>query len=225
MRLSIEGIERLKQFEGFSAKAYQCSAGVWTIGYGSTKGVHEHLTITKAEAEQLLVKEITGFEKAVNDLVKVPLSQSQFDALVCFTYNVGITAFKKSTLLKLLNKGDYEAVPAQLMRWNKAGGRVVRGLTTRRAAEAGMWAKGEFVASREEVPEPEKPLTKSRAIAGGTIAGGATIASEIVKETQEQVEAAIPYADIMQYVFLALVLTGIGITIYARWDDHRKAVR
>lgn len=142
MKISQEGINLIKSFEGFSAIPYQCSADVWTIGYGHTKNVTKfHERISKEYAEELLRKDLLDAEIAVDSYVKVPLTQNQFDALVSFVFNLGAGSFKKSTLLKKLNKGEYDQVPYELMRWNKAGGKVLTGLSRRRAAEAELWSR------------------------------------------------------------------------------------
>lgn len=138
---SQEAIELIQAFEGLRLKAYQCPAGLWTIGYGHTSSVSPGLVIPHALAVRLLYEDVAFFEKAVMRHVTVPLNQNQLSALVCFSFNVGMENFIPSTLLKLLNRGWYEQVPAQLMRWNKAKGRVLGGLSRRRAAEAALWNK------------------------------------------------------------------------------------
>mgnify|MGYP003136316221 FL=1 len=119
--------------------AYKCPAGVWTIGYGHIKGVSEGMTITQEQAEQMLLDELIEYENYINELVTVPLSQNQFDALVSWVYNLGPANLKSSTLLKVLNSNDFEGVPAQIVRWNKANGKVLEGLTRRREAEAELF--------------------------------------------------------------------------------------
>ena len=136
METSSEGISLIQKFEGCELEAYQCSAGVWTIGYGHTKGVVEGMTITKEQAEQMLVDELHEYENYINEYVTVALSQNQFDALVSWVYNLGPANLKASTMLKVLNSGKYEDVPSQMKRWNKAGGKVLEGLIRRREAEA-----------------------------------------------------------------------------------------
>jgi GH24 family phage-related lysozyme (muramidase) len=136
MKISIEGLSLIKKFEGLELNAYQCAAGVWTIGYGHTKGVFEGQTIKKAEADEMLVLEMDEYEKAVNDAVTISIDQCMFDALVSWTYNLGPSNLNSSTMLKVLNSGDYDGVPAQIKRWNKAGGKVLEGLIRRRDAEA-----------------------------------------------------------------------------------------
>jgi len=133
---SEEGIALIKKFEGCELDAYQCSANVWTIGYGHTRGISEGDTCTQAQAEEMLIDDLQEFEGYVNELVDVELTQSQFDALVAWTYNLGPTNLKSSTLLKRLNEGDMADVPHQIRRWNKAGGKVLDGLIRRREAEA-----------------------------------------------------------------------------------------
>ena len=136
MKISQEGLALIKKFEGLELHAYKCAAGVWTIGYGHTKDVSEGMQITHTEAEKMLVEELAEYEKAVLDAVTISLDQCMFDALVSWTYNLGPTNLNSSTLLKVLNSGEYADVPAQLKRWNKAGGKVLDGLIRRREAEA-----------------------------------------------------------------------------------------
>ena len=136
MEISQEGLALIKKFEGCELKAYRCAANVLTIGYGSTKGVKEGDSITQEDADKLLMHEIKEYEGYVNDLVEVDLEQNQFDALVSWVFNLGPAKLKSSTLLKVLNAKDYEGVPAQIKRWNKAGGKVLQGLVRRREAES-----------------------------------------------------------------------------------------
>lgn len=149
-KINQEGIAKIKQWEGLRTRAYKDSGGVLTIGYGHTSAagapeVKAGMTITEAEAEQILRRDLAIFEKRVSNLVKVGLTDNQFAALVSFDFNTG--ALHKSTLLKKLNAGDYDAVPSEMLRWVHAGGKKVEGLANRRAAEAGLWAKGAPVAS------------------------------------------------------------------------------
>lgn len=134
----------IKDAEGLELTAYKCPAGRWTIGHGHTgSDVWPGLTITKPEAEALLEKDLRRFEKGISEMVKVELTQGQFDALVSFTFNVGLEAFKNSTLLKKLNAGDYEGAAEQFQRWNKAGGKTLLGLIRRREAERKLFEEGQ----------------------------------------------------------------------------------
>lgn len=140
MNISKNGINLIKQFEGCYLTAYKCPAGVWTIGYGTTEPINGKkicagMKITQAQADELLVKNLKVYEDAVNNYTKVKLNQNQYDALVSFTYNCGCGAYKTSTLLIKLNKGDYQGAADQLPLWNKSGGKVLKGLVRRRAAE------------------------------------------------------------------------------------------
>ena len=136
MNTSQTGINLIKKLEGCKLEAYQCSAGVWTIGYGHTgSDVTKGRKITLTEAESLLKQDLIVHCNNVSKLVKVSLNQNQFDALVSFIYNIGINAFKTSTMLKHLNKGEFYAAAKEFDRWIYAGGKVSEGLKKRRTAE------------------------------------------------------------------------------------------
>lgn len=138
-QINADGLRLLKSFEGLRLRAYQDSVGVWTIGYGTTSGVRPGQVITEAQAEALLKRDLDRFEAAVEDLVTVPLNDDQFSALVSFTYNVGEGALASSTLLRLLNRRDYQGAADQFLRWNRAGGAELAGLTRRRRAERALF--------------------------------------------------------------------------------------
>jgi lysozyme len=140
MKTSLEGINLIKHFEGCELEAYKCPAGVWTIGFGHIKGVQEGDVITEADAHNMLVEELNEYEGYINDMISVELNQNQYDAMVSWVYNLGGGNLKASTLLKVLNSGNYSGVPEQIMRWNKAGGKVLEGLTRRRQAEADLFS-------------------------------------------------------------------------------------
>lgn len=136
MKLSEKGFELIKSFEGCRLKSYQDGGGVWTIGYGSTLGVHEGMEITQEQADDLLWRDVRVAEKCLNDTVEVPLTEGEADACISLIFNIGCNAWRKSTLLRLLNNSDYDGACAQFRRWNKDNGVEVAGLTRRRAAEA-----------------------------------------------------------------------------------------
>ena len=144
MQISDKGIALIKQFEGCKLTAYQDSVGVWTIGYGWTQPVDDKpiragMTIKQETADRLLKTGLVSYESDVSRLVKVGLTQGQFDALVSFTYNLGARALSTSTLLRKLNAGDYAGAADEFLRWNKAGGKVLNGLTRRREAERALF--------------------------------------------------------------------------------------
>ena len=136
MNISQKGINLIKNFEGCRLTAYKCPANILTIGYGHTgSDVHTGQKITQEEAEKLLRQDLIVHCNNVSRLVKVPLNQNQFDALVSFEYNVGYGAFMNSTLLKLLNQKKYKEASEQFGRWRFAGGKILAGLVKRREAE------------------------------------------------------------------------------------------
>lgn len=137
------GVELIKKFEGLRLTAYQDSVGVWTIGYGHTRTAREGMKITEPEAEALLRDDLADAESDVSRMVSVPLNDNQFAALVSFVFNLGGNNFAFSTLRKMLNKGLYEGAGKQFARWNKAGGKVLPGLSRRRDAERELFLKGE----------------------------------------------------------------------------------
>jgi lysozyme len=147
-KVSKQAIELIKKFEGFCAQPYLCPANVPTIGYGATfyedgkKVQVADPAISEARATQLLQNVLKTFEKHVDSYTRDDITQSQFDALVCFAYNVGVGALKSSTLLKLVNTNPSEPlIKNEFLKWNKAAGRVLKGLTKRREAEANLYFK------------------------------------------------------------------------------------
>lgn len=144
MQISNNGLNAIKGFEGFKANVYNDVAGYPTIGYGHKLTTAERVarlkTVTEDQAAALLASDVQEAVSIVNGAVKVALNQNQFDALVSFTYNVGGGNFRKSTLAKLLNAGDYAGAAAQFSQWKFAGGVVSLGLETRRIAEAALFS-------------------------------------------------------------------------------------
>lgn len=138
-------IDLVKQFEGLSLVPYLCPAQIWTIGYGATKDLAGHkitshtVALSLAEAEKLLVRDLSNAMKWVEKLIYVPLGTKQKSALISFVFNLGPTNFRSSTLRKRINDGDFDDVPNQLLRWVYGGGRKLAGLERRRIAEAYLW--------------------------------------------------------------------------------------
>lgn len=148
MKISEVGVNLIKSFEGCSLKAYKCPVGVWTIGWGTTEPIngvkpHEGMIITQQQADEILIKNLKAYENAVNKYVTYQINQNQFDALVSFAYNCGNGALKTSTLLKKLNAGDVQGAANEFLRWNKANGKVLNGLTRRRESERKLFLKEE----------------------------------------------------------------------------------
>jgi lysozyme len=139
LTLSPTGLALIQSFEGLRLRAYRDATGIPTIGYGSTRGVRLGMVITPEQATARLREDVADAEAAVRRLVTVPITQGQFDALVSFTYNLGAGNLAKSTLLELLNLADYAGAANQFPRWIKAGGKNLRGLVRRRAAERALF--------------------------------------------------------------------------------------
>jgi len=144
MNISNEGIALIKKFEGCKLESYYDAVDVLTIAYGRTKGVKAGDTCTQEQADAWLEEELHEYGGYVNDAVKVDLKQNQFDALVSWVFNLGPANLKASTMLKVLNNKEYDDVPAQIKRWNKAGGKVLQGLIRRREAEEPFGARCSF---------------------------------------------------------------------------------
>lgn len=147
MRLTQEGLDLIKSFEGFSAKWYKCPANVWTIGYGHTAAAGPPSytplqKITREEGENILRSDLAKYEQAVMDAVNVPITDEQYSALVSFCYNVGPGAFKRSSVLKAVNSNRHDLVPSRLALFTQGGGKVLKGLVRRRQAEGQLYASG-----------------------------------------------------------------------------------
>ncbi len=142
------GLRIIRAFEGFAARPYVCPAGVWTIGYGATRDAagrpvcRETPPVGRADADTLLARDVAAAERAVARLLPVPLTDDQYAALVSFTFNLGSGALQRSTLRQKILRGDVDAVPAELAKWVRGGGRVLPGLVRRRAAEAVLFSSG-----------------------------------------------------------------------------------
>ena len=139
MKTSATGLRLIKTIEGLRLRAYRDAKGVWTIGYGHTKGVRRGMTCTRRQAAQWLREDVASAEAAVTRLVTRRLRQCQFDALVSFVFNIGAGAFRRSTLRRVVNAGDHAYVPRELTRWVHAGGRPLLGLARRRVVEADLY--------------------------------------------------------------------------------------
>ena len=148
MKISQKGIDLIKRFEGFRSKPYQDAVGVWTIGYGSTRGVTPDTPeITEAEGERMLREAVAVDEKHLSLFLPDTLTQEQHDAICSFVYNLGVAAFRNSTLCRVIlaTPGDAVRITAEFGRWVYAGGKKLDGLVARRAAEAELYCKGILV--------------------------------------------------------------------------------
>ena len=237
--VSQDCIELVKKFEGLHkvkddgmVHAYRCPAGKWTCGFGGTRGVRSGDTWTKEYSEMRLIEDLEEHGKIVKKYVNVPLTQSQYDALTSFVFNLGGGAFRSSTLLKKLNKGMYDDCPEQIMRWNKAkvDGKLtpLRGLTRRRTAEAAIFSRDAQLPSDEGGPqmpqkvtaEAPKSLAKSKTMAGAGIAGAATAMNEVAG----QIQGLVAYAPMLKTIFLICAIGGIALAAYARFKDNKEGI-
>jgi lysozyme len=135
LSLSATALVGIASWEGFVGQSYQDIVGVWTIGFGTTEGVKKGQTIDPVKALQRKINDVQKFEGALKQCVNVPLHQYEYDAFLSLAYNIGPGAFCGSTLVRRLNQGDYDAACKEILRWNRAGGKVVQGLANRRQAE------------------------------------------------------------------------------------------
>jgi lysozyme len=229
MHMSQGGVDALlKKFEGCKLKAYYCPAGVCTIGYGHTSSagapeVVDGMSITQAQADEILKRDLVKFESAVTDLVKVRLTQNQFDVLVDFAYNAGIGNLKSSTMLKKVNAGDLDAVPAELMKWTKGGGKVLPGLVRRRQAAGAWWSADQHVEEHEHRTDPDPVPVRTMADSKqGNAAiltaglGGLGAAKEIAAQAQDASDVASQFAGLLNnpnFIAMAAVI-GLGGAIW-----------
>ena len=238
LKLSPAGAALIQEFEGLYLNAYRDPIGVLTIGWGHTNVDAPYFSEgdrwTKNQCEAVFYTDMVKYEDAVKRAVTVKLNQNQFDALVSFTYNCGEGNLKKSSLLRKVNQGDFTGAASQFILWNKAGGRVLNGLTRRRQAEAELFARvsdddqpDEMV---QQVDAPSKPsiLTSKIATTAGTI-GMADIAAtaQEAASTKDAVKHLGMWDQIVHIahnpnVWLGIaLLVGIAGIIYWRWRDHQ----
>ena len=181
MQVTEEGLALIRRFEGLRERAYRCPAGVWTIGYGHTSeagppAVRPGMAVSEAEGEKILRDDVQRFADAVGPLLVREVSGAQFSALVSFAYNVGVPAFRSSSVLKAVNAGRFGDVPRCMGLWVKGGGRVLPGLERRRAAEAELFLSetpaqaGRGVAGTPKSVEIDHNLGKAGAVVGGVAA-------------------------------------------------------
>ena len=238
MTTSINGFSLIKQFEGFREHAYQDVVGVWTIGYGFTAGVQPGQQMTPAQADARLGTELLRYEDAVNRACIVPPNQNQFDALVCFAWNVGTAGMAGSTVIKAHNRGDFQSAARAFGLWNKAGGKVWPGLTRRRAAESALYLKPvpqprvvdepEQDARADEPPHAdpmpqavesesrlsESPINRAATVAGTTAATVGAV-SQIKSGLDELHGWLVP-------MLCAAVVVLAGFIVWQRWQQRKK---
>jgi lysozyme len=162
VKINRAGIELLKRWEGCRLKAYQDSVGVWTIGYGLTSAaglvkVTPGMIITQQQADDYLVAALVKYEAAVTKALKRAPNSNQFSAMVSLCYNIGPGAFAKSSIARLFNDGDIDGAADSFLLWNKAGGKVLKGLVDRRKAERSLFLAGASQPAPPPAPRPPPP--------------------------------------------------------------------
>ena len=239
MHMSQGGLDNLlKKFEGCKLKAYHCPAGVCTIGYGHTSAagapeVVDGMIITQAVADAILKRDIVKYEIAVMDLVKVKLTQNQFDVLVDFAYNAGVGNLKSSTMLKKINSGDFDAVPAELMKWTKGGGKVLPGLVRRRQAAGAWWSADQHVEEQEQRTDPDPVPVRTMADSKqGNAAlltaglGSVGVAKEIAAQAKDASDVADQFMGLLGntnfVIMVAIIGAGAAIWYWRKknMDEH-----
>jgi len=235
MKTSANGVRLICEFEGFRSEAYLDPVGIPTIGYGFIEGVSLGDTMTQYEAQQRMGRELQKYERAVMQACKIAPNQNQFDALVCFAFNVGAAGMAGSSVIKALNRGDNKAAARAFGLWDKAGGRVFAGLTRRRAAEAALFlepvsddvsdpVEGSVLAMPQKVdgetPLTSSPINKASVIAGTTAAIAS--ASEIVGAVNNFKRGFADLSDWAIPVLLVATVAAAGFVIWQRWQQRSQ---
>ena len=183
MNINQATVDLVKEFEGFRANAYKCPAGIWTIGYGTTAAAgvgitpKDGMTISKNDAEAYLHAALSKFADQIAPSISVAINDNEFGAFVSLAYNIGPGAFKKSSALRLFNAGEKEAAAKAILLWNKAGGKVMKGLTRRREAERKLFLTppdGKFE-GRTTVAQSTTVQASAAQIATGVTAAGTAV--------------------------------------------------
>ena len=237
MKTSKRGVSLIKEFEGFYPNAYRDPVGIWTIGYGFIEGVQEGDTISRAQAEARLKRELKKYEAGVLAACKVQPNQHEFDALVSFAFNVGVAGMGKSSVVKAHNRGDKLAAARAFSLWNKAGGKVWAGLTRRRAAEAALYLEPVAEVPKPELPElpapmpqplmpqavePETGMTGSTINRASAIAGGAASVAAVseVLTAVNQVKSGVEALE--AWLVPVLLVAVVGLCAYIIWQRLKQ---
>ena len=239
MKLSAKGKALLKEFEGFVDHAYIPVPGDRpTIGYGFTEGVELGMKMTRAQADARLITELQRYERTVEDACAIAPNQNQFDAMVCLCWNIGMSGFAKSTVLKAHNRGDFQAASRAFGLWNKSGGVTYAGLTRRRAAESALYLEPvpDDVSDPEQghqhtMPQtidPESKLTASpinrASVVAGVTTGAATITQILnaIADAGDASQRALSGHGLLLPVLGVVALLSIGYVVWNRWVQRKQ---
>lgn len=215
LKISKDGLNLIKKWEGWYPKAYKDPVGIWTIGWGTTGAeAYPGRVITKKTGEAFLKKDLEDDEETVKRLVSVPLNQNQFDALVSFVYNCGSGNFSRSTLRKLINRSNFVGATAQFGRWNRARSRdtnewmVLKGLTNRRKDEAELFSKPLSDEARDTLTEEvkvQKPLTDPND-------HDSTVSAEAPQMNENALMEIVAKSDTVKAAILAITSLGAAVS-------------
>jgi lysozyme len=238
MNVSKAGLDLIKDFEGYHKRladgrctTYYCPAGVLTLGYGCTEGIREGQIWTHDEAIEALKREISKFERVVNQAVTVDMTQPQYDACVSLAYNIGAAGFRRSSVLRYLNRGDINRAAKSFELWVNGGGRFLPGLLIRRKREAALFLTPDIPLPERKPDMPQKvddtpnnapvaeAVQSSRTITGAVVAGLGTVVSYADDAAQTLVDAAAQtaaWSPIQTFLHQAGVnVKGVGVALAA----------
>jgi lysozyme len=243
MQVNASGMALIENFEGCRTKAYQDCVGIWTIGYGHTSSagpptVVPGMMISKDEALAILKTDVGNFSKGVEACLRVPLNDNQLSALVSFAYNIGLSEFRKSSVLQAVNAGEFHAVPAFMAMWIKAGGKVVPGLVARRAAEGALFCQsddadrnGTYPSTLKDAGQPSHEtahIGRPVESISGTLASRHTVLAAVVSSIGAVVSSAARHLEdfIGQHLSLVLEIAAVAaILSCAAWLLHEHYSR
>jgi lysozyme len=214
--LNQASIDLIKRWEGCKLKAYKCPAGVWTVGYGLTSRagfieVGPDTTITQAEADWYLEQVIEKFLAEIKPAIIADINENQLGAFTSLAYNIGPRAFRKSSALRHFNAGDKDRVPKSMRRWNKAGGKVVKGLVNRREAEVGLFLSTGF----RKAPAPARTnAAQSKTVQASVVAAASATGSAVTALSALDSTA--------QYIVLGFAGLGVLMSIWIMKERLRK---
>jgi len=223
VKTSPQGIALIREFEGFRAEAYRDPVGIWTIGYGFTKGVRQGDTMTREQADQRLRVELADYEAGVLRVTGGNLTQAQFDALVSFAWNVGVKGMAGSSVIKAHVRGDYQAAARAFALWNKAGGKVWPGLTRRRAAEAALYLREEEAPQpMPQAVEPERPMAASSINRAGVVAGGTAAVATVAETARTVADVKYSAQSLGDWLVPMLLLAVVALCGYIVWERVKQ---
>ena len=235
MKTSPRGINLIKEFEGFRAEAYKpIPSDPWTIGYGFVKGVKQGDTITRAQADARLRRELAEYEQGVMRATGGNVTQPQFDALVSFAFNVGVAGMAGSTVIKRHREGNHQAAARAFGLWNKGRvkGQMVElpGLTRRRAAEAALYLTPDPASQPVEnikyaMPaevEPERSLAQSEISRASFVTGGTAAVATVAEVTRSVADIKYGMDSLMDWIVPVLLAVVVGLSVYIFVQRRRQ---